>query len=140
MAFDYASLLADDDRVDLRRAGEIIFEIGQPGSAMYVIKSGIAEIRVGDRVFETVERGATIGEMAILDDTVRSATAVAVTDCEIVAIDKARLLAQLEELRRWHAVTRNREGRVLQLKREVNALLAEAGRRPRYGAVKRDPA
>lgn len=54
--------------------------------------------------------------------------------------DKARLLAQLEELRRWHAVTRNREGRVLQLKREVNALLAEAGRRPRYGAVKRDPA
>ncbi len=54
--------------------------------------------------------------------------------------DKACLLAQLEELRRWHAVTRNREGRVLQLKREVNALLAEAGRRPRYGAVKRDPA
>lgn len=96
MAFDYASLLADDDRVDLRRAGEIIFEIGQPGSAMYVIKSGIAEIRVGDRVFETVERGATIGEMAILDDTVRSATAVAVTDCEIVAIDKARLLAMVQ--------------------------------------------
>jgi PAS domain S-box-containing protein len=50
--------------------------------------------------------------------------------------DKARLLAQLEELRRWHEVTRNREGRVLQLKREVNALLAEAGRQPRYGAVK----
>lgn len=52
--------------------------------------------------------------------------------------NKARLLAQLAELRRWHAVTQHREGRVLELKREVNALLAEAGRPLRYGVGKMD--
>jgi len=96
MTFDYCSLLSDTDHVELRRAGEIIFEMGQPGNVMYVVKSGTAEVRVGDRVFETVEPGATIGEMAILDNTVRSATALAVTDCEIVAIDKVRLLAMVQ--------------------------------------------
>ena len=92
MAFDYLSLLSDADVVEIRRAGEIIFEMGQPGRVMYVIKSGTAQIRVGDMVFETVGKGVTIGEMAILEHAARSATALAVTDCEIVAIDEKRLL------------------------------------------------
>ncbi|MDK9725365.1 MAG: EAL domain-containing protein [Sterolibacteriaceae bacterium MAG5] len=94
--FDYTTLLKPADKVEFRRAGEIIFEMGQPGSVMYVIKSGRASIRVGDRIFDTVEKGATIGEMAILDGSPRSATALAVTDCEIVAIDKARLLDMVQ--------------------------------------------
>ena len=94
--FDYTALLKPADKVEFRRAGEIIFEMGQPGSVMYVIKSGRASIRVGDRIFDTVEKGATIGEMAILDGSPRSATAIAVTDCEIVAIDKARLLDMVQ--------------------------------------------
>jgi PAS domain S-box-containing protein len=73
-----------------------------------------------------------------LDFGVSHAHVVLANDITEREQDKARLLAQLEELRRWHAVTRNREGRVLQLKCEVNALLAEAGRRPRYGAGRRD--
>lgn len=94
--FDYTALLKPTDKVEFRRAGKIIFEMGQPGSVMYVIKSGKASIRVGDRIFDTVEKGATIGEMAILDGSPRSATALAVTDCEIVAIDKARLLDMVQ--------------------------------------------
>lgn len=92
MTFDYTTLLTSEDPVEKRGAGETIFEMGQPGDVMYIVKSGVAEVRVGDRVFDTVEAGATLGEMAVLDDTVRSATAIAITDCEIVAIDKDRLL------------------------------------------------
>jgi len=40
---------------------------------------------------------------------------------------------QLEELRRWHKVTLGREERILQLKGEVNRLLIESGKPPRYG-------
>lgn len=40
--------------------------------------------------------------------------------------------AQLDELRRWHDVTLDREGRILELKREINRLLAAAGQAPRY--------
>lgn len=40
--------------------------------------------------------------------------------------DEARINEQLDELRRWYALTLGREERVLELKREVNQLLAQA--------------
>ncbi|MGD9939305.1 MAG: response regulator [Clostridia bacterium] len=43
-----------------------------------------------------------------------------------------RIDEQLDELRRWHSATLGREGRVLQLKAEINQLLLELGRPPRY--------
>ena len=45
---------------------------------------------------------------------------------------EGQLNEQLDELRRWHAVTMGREARILDLKREVNELLARAGQPPRY--------
>ena len=45
---------------------------------------------------------------------------------------ETRMAEQIEELRRWHAATIGRENRVLELKREVNELLAKAGQPPRY--------
>jgi PAS domain S-box-containing protein len=42
------------------------------------------------------------------------------------------LREQFEELERWHDVTLGREGRVIELKQEVNALLAAAGQSPKY--------
>lgn len=46
-----------------------------------------------------------------------------------------RLHAQLDELRRWQQVMLGREGRVLELKREINALHARLGEPPRYLSV-----
>lgn len=40
---------------------------------------------------------------------------------------------QLDELRRWHGVTLGREQRILELKHEVDVLLAAAGQPLRYG-------
>ncbi len=45
---------------------------------------------------------------------------------------EAKLAEQLDELNRWRAATIGREGRVLELKREVNDLLAQSGEPPRY--------
>jgi PAS domain S-box-containing protein len=47
-----------------------------------------------------------------------------------------RIEEQLDELRRWHSVTLGREGRILQLKAEINHLLLELGRPPRYTSAK----
>ncbi len=52
---------------------------------------------------------------------------------------QAKLVEQLEELRRWHDATIGRETRVLDLKREVNELLGSAGQAPRYPSVEDDP-
>lgn len=45
---------------------------------------------------------------------------------------EARLDEQVNELRRWHEVTLGREGRILDLKHEVNELLGQSGQPPRY--------
>ncbi|MEI7834095.1 MAG: response regulator [bacterium] len=45
---------------------------------------------------------------------------------------------RLEELQRWRTLTLGRESRVMDLKREVNALLGIAGQPPRYASVAED--
>jgi transcriptional regulator of nitric oxide reductase len=45
-----------------------------------------------------------------------------------------RIRSQLDELRRWHSAMLGREVRILQLKREVNEVLAQAGKQPRYAS------
>lgn len=45
------------------------------------------------------------------------------------------LRSRIDELRRWQQATLGREGRVIELKREVNALLARLGEAPRYASV-----
>ena len=48
---------------------------------------------------------------------------------------EAELATKLDQLRRWNKATLGREGRVLELKKEVNRLLAELNRPPRYDSV-----
>ena len=57
--------------------------------------------------------------------------AVDITD---VKRAEAEIQNQLRELERWHEVMLNREGRVLELKREVNELLGRQNQPPRYTA------
>ncbi len=49
--------------------------------------------------------------------------------------DEAQIQEQLKELQLWKSVTLDREDRVLGLKKEVNDLLGEIGRAPRYASV-----
>ena len=62
----------------------------------------------------------------------------AATALTAIAIERqrrdARMQHQLDELRRWQRVMLGREGRVLSLKQEVNALLARLNEAPRYAA------
>lgn len=46
-----------------------------------------------------------------------------------------QIAKQLDELRRWHAVTLGREGRIAELKREVNVLAVRLGLPPPYGSL-----
>lgn len=48
---------------------------------------------------------------------------------------ETKLREQLDELRRWNEATVGRESRIMELKREVNALLVTGGQPPRYASV-----
>jgi CRP-like cAMP-binding protein len=94
---NFQGLFKHADNFDRRKAGEVIFEAGTHGEHMYVVRSGQVAIKVGDEVVETVGEGGLVGEMALLDDTARSASAVAATDCEIYPVDQRRFLFLIQQ-------------------------------------------
>ena len=71
-------------------AGQIVFKEGQPGEVMYVVKEGEVDILIDDKLCETVGPGGILGELALVDDKPRSATAIAKSDCKLVPIDEKR--------------------------------------------------
>ncbi len=74
------------------QAGETLFEAGDPGDCMYLVKAGEVEIRLGDRPIGTFGPGYLFGEMALISNEPRSATVLAHTDCRLLAIDEERFL------------------------------------------------
>lgn len=71
--------------------GEIIFEEGEPGDFFYLIVSGEASITLGGKKIARLGPGHFFGEMAILDDSPRSATATASKSTLLLAVDPAIL-------------------------------------------------
>ncbi|MEI7436403.1 MAG: PAS domain-containing protein [bacterium] len=60
---------------------------------------------------------------------------VALQDITSHKLEEDEKYRQLDELRRWQTVTLGREGRINELKREVNELAARLGEQPRYAHV-----
>lgn len=71
--------------------GDWIFREGETGGYAYVLVSGDVEIvkstAQGERVLVTVEKGALFGEMAIIDQGLRSAGARAASPVEVTEVD-----------------------------------------------------
>ena len=70
--------------------GDFLFREGDKGDKMYVLLEGEIEILLGDFVLETVGQGALIGEMALIHDSPRTATAVAKTPSRLAEINRRR--------------------------------------------------
>jgi CRP/FNR family transcriptional regulator, cyclic AMP receptor protein len=87
---DFKLLAGADSRAF--KAGEIIFRQGDPASELFVVQSGTVEIRIGDRVLETLSAHGIFGELALIDDAPRSATAVALTDVQLVPVGQKQFL------------------------------------------------
>jgi CRP-like cAMP-binding protein len=69
-------------------AGEAIFSEGDPGDAMFAVVEGEVELTRHGVPLDLVTRGGVIGEMALVDASPRSATAVARTDARVVRVDE----------------------------------------------------
>jgi CRP/FNR family transcriptional regulator, cyclic AMP receptor protein len=74
------------------KTGEIIFREGDPATEMYLIEKGSIEIRLGNRLLGTLGPDSIFGEMALIDSSARSATAVAATDATIIPVSEYQFL------------------------------------------------
>ena len=68
--------------------GEIIFKEGDAGDSMFIVIDGEISIKKGDKLLAKLERGASLGEMALLDHETRSADAMAEKDSVLLKINQ----------------------------------------------------
>lgn len=83
------------EKIELLRyaASETIFSYGDPGHALYIVRSGEVEIYVkndqGEKiVLETSQPGDVFGEISLLDDGPRTAWVTAISDVEVLRLDR----------------------------------------------------
>lgn len=81
--------------------GDVIFAEGDPGDCAYLIKSGevkITKIARDDqpRTIATLRAGNIIGEMALIDQEPRAASAVVLQDAEVLIISNEEFQKRLE--------------------------------------------
>ena len=100
---DDAERAALAERLELVRftAGQQIFAEGEPGDSLYVVLDGSVDIfmrtTIGERVvLESATRGDFFGELSLLDEGPRTATALATTAVEALMLDREGLAAFLE--------------------------------------------
>jgi CRP/FNR family transcriptional regulator, cyclic AMP receptor protein len=96
--FDAATLKAIDGRLEratvVRFAeGRQIMKQGHPGSTMYIVLEGEVVISIGNKIVEKLGPGGVFGEMALVDSSPRTASADARTDCVLLSMNRAALIA-----------------------------------------------
>jgi CRP/FNR family cyclic AMP-dependent transcriptional regulator len=84
-----------------RRAGDAVFEEGDVGDKMYVIYRGAVDIikaagKGPGQILVTLRAGDYFGEMSLIDDAPRSATAMASEDSVLISITKKELVLLLD--------------------------------------------
>jgi CRP-like cAMP-binding protein len=95
--FDFDLLAQGGFPLERYEAGARIFLQEDDGRCMYVVRTGKVGILANGAVLETVEPGGFFGEMALLDGSPRSATAVAREACELAVIDERAFLYLVEK-------------------------------------------
>jgi CRP-like cAMP-binding protein len=78
--------------------GTVIFAKDDPGTALFAVRAGVVKITTPSAdgrevMISVVYEGDIFGEIALLDGGPRTADAVAMTDCELMAIDRRDFLA-----------------------------------------------
>ena len=89
---DFSRLAGPEVRTRSFAKGDTIFREGEQGDEFFVVVRGKVEIRSGDRRLETLGPKGIFGEMALIDDSPRSATVVALTDVAVAPIKEKHFL------------------------------------------------
>ena len=99
-----AAVAALSLRVRLRsyRRGEILFHKDDPGSSLFLVKTGRIKISVfssegKEAVFNVHGAGDVFGELALLDGAPRSATATALEASRVLTLDRTSFVSFLHE-------------------------------------------
>lgn len=85
--------------------GEVLFRLGDPSAALYVIQEGslkvvLPDVGGGEQLLRQLLAGASIGEMSLIDQSPRTATVIAASDTKLLMLqrqDFIEIIAALPE-------------------------------------------
>lgn len=88
------ALVIDELEVRAADAGAVVIHQGDPADGLYIVAAGRLQVSVvaetGERrILAEVGRGSVVGEMAVLDDSPRSADVVALRECHLYFLSGA---------------------------------------------------
>jgi len=86
---DLLEVFKDSEDILEYPAGTVIAVEGEQGNQMYVVMKGEVTISFHGRNMALAGPGEIVGEMALINSNVRSATVTAKTDCRLALIDQA---------------------------------------------------
>jgi CRP-like cAMP-binding protein len=89
---NFGLLTGNDIETCRVKAGGVIFRTGEQADELFVIKSGYVRIQIGNRTMAELTADDIFGEMALIDSEPRSATAIAITDVELVPVSEKQFL------------------------------------------------
>lgn len=100
----FFTLLDEQEREELARvvqvvtapAGQTLFNYGDPGDSLFVIRSGAVEVFLKDDtgtriLLETARAGDVFGELSLLDGGPRTASVAVIEDMEALRVDREDL-------------------------------------------------
>ncbi len=90
-------LFSDSDQSLHLTANEVLYHAGQPAPQVYFVLKGRIAIRVNGQVVESVPAGSIVGEVAMLDNGLHGADAVAETDSVVEPVSIERFKFMVEE-------------------------------------------
>lgn len=113
-------------------AGAVLFQEGDPGSRMYVLRSGRVKIakRVGgaDVTLAILGAGEFFGEMALLEGLPRSATAVVLEDSRLIEVDETTFDSLVRRSTEFSMrLLRRLSARLREADRQILQILAKSG-------------
>ena len=85
--FEFMELLENHDQFVRKPAGTVLFREGEPGDQMYVILEGEVSLTINGQALGQELEGGIVGEMALIDEADRSATATTRTECLLAPLD-----------------------------------------------------
>lgn len=81
--------------------GEVLFREGDPPTTAFLLEEGQIEIHTTQRrgrvVLAVLGPGAIVGEMAVIDESPRTATALALTPCRLRVLDRSQIAERIQQ-------------------------------------------
>lgn len=120
-------LTSEQMDVERAEAGDVIFEEGAKGDAVYIVVEGRVALRSRNIYLMSRGAGDCFGEFALIDEAPRSATAVAETEVELLRWTRAAFLDSLSQHRELARATftmltgklRDGVGRQVEVRRDL---------------------